>query len=144
MKTMLTASLLALASTVVGAGPVYAGTTHSSLFTPEQSNPGNPTLTSGVAVRDPQAPALTSLDQFEQGDPDAMVTAGYNYIGPARHQGPPGPAVTSLDQFEQGDPDAVVTAGYHYTAPAHHGPLGPVVTSLAQFEKGDPDTTPGG
>ena len=79
MKTMLTASLLTLASTMVGAGPVYAGTTHISLFTLEQSNPGNPTLISGVAVRDPQEPALTSLDQFEQGDPDAVVTAGYNY-----------------------------------------------------------------
>jgi hypothetical protein len=104
MKTMLTASLLALASTVVGAGPLYAGTTHSSLFTPEQSNPGNPTLTSGVAVRDPQEPALTSLDQFERGDADAVVTAGYNYTGPAHH-GHPGPGVTSLEQFEQGDPD---------------------------------------
>ena len=104
MKTMLTASLLALASTVVGAGPVYAGTTHSSLFTPEQGNPGNPTLISGVAVTDPQEPAQTSLDQFEQGDPDATVTAGYHYTGPAHHS-PPGPVVTSLAQFEKGDPD---------------------------------------
>lgn len=104
MKKILTASLFALASTVAAAGPVYTGTTHSSLFSLNQSHPGNDKSMSVGAVRDPQEPALTSLDQFEQGDPDAVVTAGYNYTGPAHH-GPPGPVVTSLAQFEQGDPD---------------------------------------
>ena len=103
MKAILTASLLALASHVAVAGPLYSGTTHSSLYTLGQSHPGNDKLLYGGAVRDPRAPALTSLDQFEQGDPDEMVTAGY--IGSAQHHGPPGSALTSLDQFEQGDPD---------------------------------------
>jgi hypothetical protein len=103
MKTMLTASLLALASHVAVAGPLYAGTTHSSPSTLGQSHQVRDGLGYGGPVRGPQEPVLTSLEQFEQGDPDAMVTVGY--MASAQHHGPTGSALTSLGQFERGDPD---------------------------------------
>jgi hypothetical protein len=111
MKTVLTAGLLAVVTNLAVAGPVASGGTH------------------------------TSLSAFERGDPDEMVTAGYQYSG--GHVGPSGPTVTSLAQFEQGDPDEMANAGYHYSGERHVA-SGPTLTSLMQFEQGDPDTTPGG
>jgi hypothetical protein len=141
MKTILTASLFALASHVAVAGPLYSDTSHRSPSAVEQSHPGNDELIYRGPLWGTREPALTSLDQFERGDPDEMVTTGY--FGYAQHQGPAGSAPTSLAQFEQGDPDEMVSAG-SIGSSQHHGPTGPVVTSLERFEKGDPDTTPGG
>lgn len=102
MKTM-TASLLALASHVAVAGPLYTGTTESSPSPLGQSHQVRDGRISGGPIRGTQEPGLTSLDQFEQGNPDEMVTTGYP--GYAEHHGPPGSALTSLARFEQGDPD---------------------------------------
>jgi len=141
MKTILSASLFALASHVAVAGPLYSNMPHRSPSNLGQSHQVRDQLNYGGPIRGARDPVLTSLDQFEQGDPDEMVTTGYP--GYARHQGPAGSALTSLAQFEQGDPDEMVTTGSIGSTP-HQGPVGPAVVSLARFEKGDPDTTPGG
>ncbi len=120
MKTILSASLLALVTNLAVAAPMTPG---------------------GTGYYSSTEPTLTSLGQFDQGDPDEVVNAGYHYSGGSH--GSTGSTLTSLDQFEQGDPDEMVTGRYHDSR-ERHTPAGPAVTSLARLEKGDPDTTPGG
>jgi hypothetical protein len=104
MKTLLTAGLLALASTTAAAMPIGSGGTPGSVYTPERGQG----YSAGHALQAPPTAGLTSLDQFEQGDPDTspVVSEGMTARAP-QHRAPQhsGSALTSLQQFERGDPD---------------------------------------
>jgi hypothetical protein len=73
MKTIPAASLLALASNLAVAGPLYSGLSHTSLYAFEKGNPDeivNAGYSGSGKPLGNQNPRLTSLNQFEQGDPD--------------------------------------------------------------------------
>ena len=103
MKMILTAGLLALASTMAAAAPMHAGDTRGSPNTPVGSRPYDTGGGAGHALGAKPSAGLTSLDQFERGDPDAVVTEGS--IGTGGHSWPVEHGLTSLAQFEMGDPD---------------------------------------
>jgi hypothetical protein len=97
MKTIITAGVLALASTMAAASPMHPGGARDSQHT---YNTGGG---AGHALVVQPSTGLTSLDQFEWGDPDAVVTEGFT--GAEGHSRPAGQAATSLARFEMGDPD---------------------------------------
>lgn len=104
MKTMFTASLLALASTMAAAAPMGSGGTPRSLYTPEWGQGYGRGGDVGHALQARPTAGLTALDQFEQGNPDEVVIA--NCTGAAARATQPAVlSVTSLEQFEMGDPD---------------------------------------
>lgn len=103
MKMILTAGLLALASTMAAAAPMHAGATLGSPNTSVGSRPYDAGGGAGHALGAMPSAGLTSLDQFERGDPDAVVTVGY--MGTGGHSRSVGQGLTSLAQFEMGDPD---------------------------------------
>ncbi|MGE5153342.1 MAG: hypothetical protein ACM3ST_04935 [Bdellovibrio bacteriovorus] len=100
MKKIITVGLLALASTMVAAAPVYTPGSHASQYRTAWSHPDS---SGGGASHTSSTAGLTSLDQFEQGDPDEAPNLAS--MGVAAHPQPAGSAMTSLQQFERGDPD---------------------------------------
>jgi hypothetical protein len=109
MKTLITATAFALSTGIATAG----GYTHSSDVMSGQSGvslyqftEGNPANYAGVATRGdaPQVVTrMTSLDQFNAGNPDHSASWGQASMG--MNSGSQSPRLTSLEQFNRGNPD---------------------------------------